>query len=36
MLPKTRLGDRLGFHQLTAAIGEVSGSPVTFSATVLF
>ena len=30
------LGDRLGFHQLTAAIGNVSGSPVTFSATVLF
>jgi Big-like domain-containing protein len=30
------LGDRLGFHQLTAAIGDVSGSPVTFSATVLF
>jgi hypothetical protein len=30
------LGDRLGFHQLTAAIGDLRGSPVTFSATVLF
>lgn len=30
------LGNRLGFHQLTAAIGSVSGSPVTFTATVLF
>jgi Big-like domain-containing protein len=30
------LGDRLGFHQLTAAVGSVSGSPVTFTATVLF
>jgi hypothetical protein len=30
------LGDRLGFHRLTAAIGNVSGSPVTFTATVLF
>jgi hypothetical protein len=30
------LGDRLGFHQLTAVVGSVSGSPVTFTATVLF
>jgi Big-like domain-containing protein len=30
------LGDRLGLHKLTAAIGSVSGSPVTFTATVLF
>jgi hypothetical protein len=30
------LGDRLGFHQLTAAVGNISGSPVTFTATVLF
>lgn len=30
------LGDRLGIHKLTAAIGNVRGSPVTFTATVLF
>jgi hypothetical protein len=30
------LGDRLGFHQLTAAVGNVGGSPVSFTATVLF
>jgi hypothetical protein len=30
------LGNRLGLHRLTAAIGDVSGSPVTFTATVLF
>jgi hypothetical protein len=30
------LGDRIGLHRLTAAIGNVSGSPVTFTATVLF
>jgi Big-like domain-containing protein len=30
------LGNRLGVHQLTATIGSVSGSPVTFSATVFF
>jgi hypothetical protein len=30
------VGNRLGFHQLTSAIGSVSGSPVTFTATVLF
>jgi hypothetical protein len=30
------LGDRIGVHKLTAAIGSVSGSPVTFTATVLF
>lgn len=30
------LGGRLGGHKLTAAIGPVHGSPVTFTATVLF
>lgn len=30
------LGSRLGLHKLIAAIGEVEGSPVTFTATVLF
>jgi hypothetical protein len=30
------LGDQIGVHRLTAAIGSVSGSPVTFNATVLF
>ena len=30
------LGDRIGLHRLTAALGNVSGSPVTFTATVLF
>jgi hypothetical protein len=30
------LGERIGVHRLTAAIGNVSGSPVTFVATVLF
>jgi hypothetical protein len=30
------LGNRIGFHKLTAAIGDVSGSPVTFTATVFF
>jgi hypothetical protein len=30
------LGDRLGVHKLTAGIGNVRGSPVTFTATVLF
>jgi hypothetical protein len=30
------LGDRIGFHQLTASIAGVTGSPATFSATVLF
>jgi hypothetical protein len=30
------LGNRIGVHKLTAAIGSVSGSPVTFTATVLF
>jgi hypothetical protein len=30
------LGNRIGVHKLTAAIGSVTGSPVTFSATVLF
>jgi hypothetical protein len=30
------LGDRNGVHKLSAAIGNVTGSPVTFTATVLF
>jgi Big-like domain-containing protein len=30
------LGNRLGLHRLTATVGHVGGSPVTFSATVLF
>ena len=30
------LGSQVGVHRLTAAIGTVNGSPVTFSATVLF
>lgn len=30
------LGNRIGVHKLTAAIGSVTGSPVTFTATVLF
>jgi Big-like domain-containing protein len=30
------LGDRAGWHKLTAAIGTVHGSPITFTATVLF
>jgi hypothetical protein len=30
------LGGRLGVHRLAASIGSVNGSPVTFSATVLF
>jgi hypothetical protein len=30
------LGERIGVHKLTAAIGKVTGSPVTFTATVLF
>jgi Big-like domain-containing protein len=30
------LGDQLGVHRLTATIGSISGSPVTFSATVFF
>jgi hypothetical protein len=30
------LGDRIGVHKLTAAIGKVTGSPVSFTATVLF
>jgi len=30
------LGNRLGIHRLTATVGGVTGSPVTFSATVLF
>ena len=30
------LGNRLGLHRLTDAIGDVSGSPITFTATVLF
>jgi hypothetical protein len=30
------LGDRLGIHRLSASVGSVHGSPVTFSATVLF
>ena len=30
------LGDRIGVHKLTATLGDVSGSPITFTATVLF
>jgi hypothetical protein len=30
------LGDRIGVHRLTAAVGNVTGSPVSFTATVLF
>jgi hypothetical protein len=30
------LGNRIGFHKLTATIGDATGSPVTFTATVLF
>jgi hypothetical protein len=30
------LGDRIGVHKLNATIGNVSGSPVTFTAMVLF
>jgi hypothetical protein len=30
------LGNRIGVHKLTAAIGSVSGSPVTFTAMVYF
>ena len=30
------LGNRIGIHKLTATIGGVRGSPVTFTATVLF
>jgi hypothetical protein len=30
------LGNRIGLHRLSAAIGSVSGSPVTFVATVFF
>jgi hypothetical protein len=30
------LGNRIGVHKLTAAIGSVTGSPVTFTATVFF
>jgi hypothetical protein len=30
------LGNRIGVHKLTAAIEEATGSPVTFTATVLF
>lgn len=30
------LGNRIGVHKLTAAIGSVTGSPVTFTARVLF
>lgn len=30
------LGDRIGVHKLAATIGNVTGSPVTFTATVLF
>jgi hypothetical protein len=33
---KWTLGGRVGVHRLTAAIGQVHGSPVTFTATVLF
>ena len=31
-----RLGGRVGVHRLTAAVGPVHGSPVTFTATALF
>jgi len=30
------LGDRIGVHKLTATIGSIAGSPVAFTATVLF
>jgi hypothetical protein len=30
------LGNRIGVHRLTASVGTVTGSPVTFSATVFF
>lgn len=30
------LGNRIGVHRLTASVGQVTGSPATFSATVLF
>jgi hypothetical protein len=30
------LGNRIGVHKLTASIGSVTGSPVTFTATTLF
>lgn len=30
------LGHRIGVHKLTAAVGPIHGSPVTFTATVLF
>jgi hypothetical protein len=30
------LGDRVGVHKLTATIEQASGSPATFTATVLF
>jgi Big-like domain-containing protein len=30
------LGNRIGVHKLTAAIGQVTGSPTTFTATILF
>jgi hypothetical protein len=33
---KWTLGSRIGIHKLTAAIGPVHGSPVAFTATVLF
>jgi hypothetical protein len=33
---KWTLGNRIGTHKLTATIGNVTGSPVTFTATVLF
>jgi Bacterial Ig-like domain (group 1) len=33
---KWTLGNRIGTHKLTATIGHVTGSPVTFTATVLF
>ncbi len=33
---KWTLGNRIGVHKLTAAIGQATGSPVTFTATVLF
>jgi hypothetical protein len=30
------LGDRIGVQKLTATIGSVTGSPISFTATVLF
>jgi Big-like domain-containing protein len=33
---KWTLGNRIGIHKLNATIGDVTGSPVTFTATVLF